>query len=306
MNLDITTLALVEPVILMVGVFILWFQFHLAKSFVYVKFWMTGTTLMACGVFFMPLVKVPTLLFLAVISNPLYVMGLLVIYQGTALFLQKRYRIRLIVLIYCTFLIPYFFFIFRNNNVWMRNLIVNSTYCIIFLLIAGVILKNRKQPKAVSFLFTAGIFSLAAVFSLLCIILSLNKPFDIDYLGLGISLPLSFLIFAILSILWTFGFILIHQDVINNAALKPNDAISKGLSSEKNSLEQQNPYNLSERELEILFFLNQGLTYEEIAKSCFISKNTVKTHIKNIYSKYNVSSRINLLLKLKEENIPLI
>jgi len=305
LNLDITTLAVFDALILMVEVFILWFQFHFRKSFEHVKFWMIGTTLMACGVLFMPLVKVPSLIFLAIISNPLTIMGLLIIYQGTILFLQRRSRVRLTVLLFFAFLIPYFFFIFRNNNLWIRNIIVNTTHCIIYLLLADVILKNRTKPKAASFLFTAGIFILSAVFSFLRILLSLDKPLNIDYKGLGISLPLSFLIFAISSILWTFGFILIHQDLINDVTLGSNAPPAEKVSGVKNSLAKQNHYNLSERELEIFILLNQGLTYDEIAKSCFISKNTVKTHIKNIYSKYNVSSRINLLLKLNEDNIPL-
>jgi DNA-binding NarL/FixJ family response regulator len=53
-------------------------------------------------------------------------------------------------------------------------------------------------------------------------------------------------------------------------------------------------FNLTKREDEILELLIQGLSYKEIAAKCFISPETMNSHIKNIYQKLNVHSRAQI------------
>jgi LuxR family maltose regulon positive regulatory protein len=48
---------------------------------------------------------------------------------------------------------------------------------------------------------------------------------------------------------------------------------------------------LSEQEQRVLHLLGEGLTNPEIARELVVSLNTVKTHVKSIYRKLNVSSR---------------
>lgn len=57
---------------------------------------------------------------------------------------------------------------------------------------------------------------------------------------------------------------------------------------------------LSARESEITQLLLKGMTYKAIAAELHVSENTVKTHIRNIYYKYNVQSRSELVHLLFE------
>lgn len=52
---------------------------------------------------------------------------------------------------------------------------------------------------------------------------------------------------------------------------------------------------LTEREKRILVLLANGVSYEEMAGRVFVSKNTIKYHLKNIYSKLAVNGRLQAI-----------
>lgn len=52
---------------------------------------------------------------------------------------------------------------------------------------------------------------------------------------------------------------------------------------------------LTLREQEVLQLVLSGKANRKIAEELFISESTVKTHIRNIFSKYDVSSRAELI-----------
>ena len=60
-------------------------------------------------------------------------------------------------------------------------------------------------------------------------------------------------------------------------------------------------YGLTKREEVLLSLLEKGASNKEIAEQEYVSVNTVKTHISNVYSKLGVSGRDGLAQMLKEE-----
>ena len=56
-------------------------------------------------------------------------------------------------------------------------------------------------------------------------------------------------------------------------------------------------YQLTARETEILFSLVDGLSYKKIGEKHFISLSTIRTHIRNIYSKLHVHSKSQAVAK---------
>jgi DNA-binding NarL/FixJ family response regulator len=60
---------------------------------------------------------------------------------------------------------------------------------------------------------------------------------------------------------------------------------------------------LTKRETEILQLISEGKTYTQISEELFISKETAKTHIKNIYSKLQVNSKSEAIAKANSEKL---
>jgi DNA-binding NarL/FixJ family response regulator len=75
---------------------------------------------------------------------------------------------------------------------------------------------------------------------------------------------------------------IIEQGAIGDAFIKK---------TEKPSSEQ-----LSPREQDVLALLTEGHTNKEIANKLFISEKTVKSHMNNIFKKFDVSGRIKAIV----------
>jgi len=60
---------------------------------------------------------------------------------------------------------------------------------------------------------------------------------------------------------------------------------------------------LTKRETEILQLISEGKTYTQISEQLFISKETSKTHIKNIYAKLQVNSKSEAIAKANMDKL---
>ena len=60
---------------------------------------------------------------------------------------------------------------------------------------------------------------------------------------------------------------------------------------------------LSNREVEVLEQLAQGLSYTTIAKNIFLSPSTVRKHIENIYKKLQVHNKLEAVQKARRQNL---
>jgi len=60
-------------------------------------------------------------------------------------------------------------------------------------------------------------------------------------------------------------------------------------------------FNLSSRELDVLTSLTEGKSYKMIAAERFLSIETVRSHVKNIYEKLHVHSKAEAVTKAFRE-----
>jgi DNA-binding CsgD family transcriptional regulator len=83
-------------------------------------------------------------------------------------------------------------------------------------------------------------------------------------------------------------------DQINST---PNFIVTlSDLTDEKNKLEStlQTSFHLSKREVDIAYYITADMSYDDIAEKLYISKFTVRTHVKNIYRKLQIKNKIEL------------
>jgi len=73
------------------------------------------------------------------------------------------------------------------------------------------------------------------------------------------------------------------------------------LLDEKQWLHLKDRYHMTPRELQVAILVCRGFNNDEIAKALKIRHGTVKTHLRNIYRRVRVKSKITLLLKFVED-----
>jgi len=93
---------------------------------------------------------------------------------------------------------------------------------------------------------------------------------------------------------------------MNQISSTPNFVVTLSDLSDENKLETtlQTRFRLSRRELDITHYLLRGMSDNEIGEKLYISRQTVHTHIKNVYRKLGAKSRIELYRMVVQEGYP--
>jgi DNA-binding NarL/FixJ family response regulator len=94
-------------------------------------------------------------------------------------------------------------------------------------------------------------------------------------------------------------------DVLNGGAPMSSFVATRVLDlfSKHLNKEPQEDYQLTQREKEILALLADGKSYKQIADSLELAFETVRSHMKRIYSKLHVNSNTEAVLKVLKERL---
>lgn len=69
------------------------------------------------------------------------------------------------------------------------------------------------------------------------------------------------------------------------------------------ALPDEPDYQLTERELEVLMFVAKGYSRTEVANFLGITANTAATHVKSIYRKLNICSKVEAVIEAQNPGL---
>lgn len=200
---------------------------------------------------------------------------------------QRQIGDHIVTLIVLFFLVLSLFFIIGiSHGSWVVAMNLTFGYhllCANILMIAYGITSLVYRPKALGWEQENLLLGISVSFLPIVITFPLDMLFFRNHI-----FKLTYLTFVIF-IVSVYNFISRRYFQEHEAPVSPGGVSQEMLAS----------MGISVREGEIIELLVQGKTNSEIANTLFISANTVKTHIKNIYAKLEVSNRVQLFALLR-------
>jgi diguanylate cyclase (GGDEF)-like protein/PAS domain S-box-containing protein len=215
MNLDIKTLAFIQSLILVTQVTVLFVQYRVDRTYPGIRWLVLGSTLMALGFIFMPMVTVKSLEMLARFANPLLVLGQIFLYIGITRFLDKKENRRILIWIFAVFIFFYFYYMYVNNDISARTVVVNATLAAIAIMTAYKLFFKKDRLTSGSAIFTATVFLIYGCFLTVRTLFALMLPPMHSYSDQKTLLIAVFIVAIIISTLWTFGFIIMVNQRLN-------------------------------------------------------------------------------------------
>jgi DNA-binding NarL/FixJ family response regulator len=95
----------------------------------------------------------------------------------------------------------------------------------------------------------------------------------------------------------------IKEVLSGGAPMSPNVARMVISSMHKKRQDEENIYQLTPREKEVLVALSEGVSYKAMAGQFFISLDTVRSHIKNIYQKMQVHNQLEAVARARSSGV---
>lgn len=215
-KLDILTLAFILSLTLVTQVIALFLQYRVNKTYSGIGCWLLGSSLMALGFIFMPLLTVKSLEMLARIANPLVILGHIFLYIGILQFLNKKLNQWIPISIFLVFTLSYYNYMYFNNDISARTVVVQATIAIISFMISYQLFFKNDRLISCSANFTATVFLVYGCFSTLRTFLAIMLPPMRSYSDQAATLIVGFIVPIIISALWTFGLIIMVNQRLNN------------------------------------------------------------------------------------------
>lgn len=220
MAIDYRTVVLILGLSHLMQVLVFYHQYKVNQFIKGPGWWLLWSAAESLGFLLILLRSNPSLLpFAITFQDPLILFGMVCIYIGIEHFFDRKINSRLVGLLYVVFLVGHLFFYYGINNIVVRTFLID-TFLVVFSVMAVLsFVRNRTRGLSSTALFNAAVLAVHALvfaFSALSLIViriqglySNGTPFPDMINAIQIFDAL------IVSLLWTFGFIIMVGQRLN-------------------------------------------------------------------------------------------
>ncbi len=219
MKLDLTTLILVQSIVFAIQAIVLFLQYRSNHAYPGTGWWVAGVSSLAFGVTLMPFVRSETLWGIAVLANPFMVLGEIFLYVGILRFFGKKESPWKVALTYAAFLLSYLFFVFIEEDLSARTVLVNFFLAAFAFLTARQLLFRKNVKSTGIEALTGGAFLFHASFLSVRAAMALALPQVSAYNDNRMHLDVAIILFIVVGMIWTYGFIMMVSQRLNRENL---------------------------------------------------------------------------------------
>jgi len=227
MKFDVRTLVFILSLTCVTQVIAIFIQYKINKTYRGIGWWLLGSILMAMGFIFLSMTGIEYVWILAIIGNPLLVLGRICLFIGTIRFIERKEKRWMIITAFIVFNLIYYYYMFGNENLSGRTVVVSAAVAAFSLMTAYSLYSSNNKSLSGSANFTATVFLTHGCYLIVIICYTLiAKPVD-SYTNFAPIQIAAFIVPTITSTLWTFGFILMVNQRLNAENLEEKDNLQR-------------------------------------------------------------------------------
>lgn len=197
------------------------------KTYRGIGWWLLGSIAMALGFISLSLGPMKSIGFIAVIGNPMLILGRIFIFIGIMRFINKKENAWIVFSVFLIISSVYYYFLLFNDNITARTIIVSSAIGLFSLLIAYLLFSNQHKSFSGSAKFTASVFLAHGCYLMTVVINTiLTKPMH-SFTDFNPVQTATFIVPTITSTLWTFGFILMVNQRLSAENLEEKENLQR-------------------------------------------------------------------------------
>lgn len=217
MGIDIRTVSLILGITHLIQVLVFFYQYKINKNIKGPGWWLLWSATESIAFVLIFLRYNPSLQqFVIVFQNILLLLGAIFIYIGALLFFDRKVNLKFIVPFFLAFLITHFYFIFLNDNITLRSINISAFLSLLSFLTAISIFRYKKSSIDLTANFNTIIFIVhGCIFAYRSIMIFMGTQVT-DVFSPTLFNFLPYFDAIIVSLLWTFGFIMMLNQRLNS------------------------------------------------------------------------------------------